>query len=195
MEFIDDKTIKLDKELSELDEFVLDFLNVLKKYVDYVIVSGYSAIILGRARSTEDVDILIKNISEEQFKALYDDLFDAGYWFLTVGDSKKLYEEISKNHVRIALQGEVLPNVELKITRNELDEKSLVEPVTVKLARGDVKIGPIEIEIPYKEVILGSRKDLEDARHLQDIFEGHINHERLEEYKTLIKSMWNERKI
>ncbi|MBI2141461.1 hypothetical protein HYU16_03480, partial [Candidatus Woesearchaeota archaeon] len=55
MEFVDDKTIKLDKVLNELDKFVLKFIKILEKHADYVIVSGYVSILFGRSRSTEDI--------------------------------------------------------------------------------------------------------------------------------------------
>ena len=58
MEFADKNTIKLSKELSELDKIVIRFIDILKKYTDYVIVSGYVAILLGRDGGTEDIDII-----------------------------------------------------------------------------------------------------------------------------------------
>jgi len=55
MEWINGKKIKLDKPINELDKFVLHFIKILEKHVDYVIISGYVAIPLGRSRATEDV--------------------------------------------------------------------------------------------------------------------------------------------
>jgi len=54
------KEIVLNRELSNLDKLVLNFVKILEKYTDYIIVSGYVSIILGRARATEDVDVFIK---------------------------------------------------------------------------------------------------------------------------------------
>ena len=56
-------TIKLDKIINELDKFVFKFIKILKKHTDYVIVSGYVAILLGRSRTTEDIDVFIKEIN------------------------------------------------------------------------------------------------------------------------------------
>ena len=51
-----DRVLKFQKELSELDRLVIDFVRVLDKSgTSYVIVSGYIAILLGRSRTTEDV--------------------------------------------------------------------------------------------------------------------------------------------
>lgn len=55
------------KVLNNLDRFVLDFISILEKYVGYVVVSGYVSILLGRSRSSEDVDFLRKLNSEGNF--------------------------------------------------------------------------------------------------------------------------------
>ena len=47
------------RHLSQLDLFVCQVLDILTEYTSYVIVSGYVAILFGRSRSTEDVDIII----------------------------------------------------------------------------------------------------------------------------------------
>jgi hypothetical protein len=44
---IDKKEIILDKELNNLDKFVIDFVSLLD---NYVIVSGYVSILFGRSR-------------------------------------------------------------------------------------------------------------------------------------------------
>ena len=49
------KIVIAGKIMTALDEFVLDFLKILEKYTDYVIVSGYVVVLFGRARGTEDV--------------------------------------------------------------------------------------------------------------------------------------------
>ena len=52
------KKIEFRKELNDLDKFVIDFTSILNKLkIKYVIVSGYVAILFGRSRSSEDIDI------------------------------------------------------------------------------------------------------------------------------------------
>jgi len=53
-----EKIFMENKVISELDEFVVDFIHVLEQYTEYVIVSGYVCILFGRARGTESIDIL-----------------------------------------------------------------------------------------------------------------------------------------
>jgi hypothetical protein len=58
IEFKEDKII-FNRELSLLDSFVLSFTEHLaSNNIKYVIVSGYVAILFGRSRISEDVDIL-----------------------------------------------------------------------------------------------------------------------------------------
>jgi len=66
--------IVIDRDLTELDLFVKDFLNILKRYSDYLIVSGFVSISTGRARGTEDVDILVPKMEEHDFEELFNDL-------------------------------------------------------------------------------------------------------------------------
>ncbi len=68
------KEIVLNRELSNLDKLVLNFIKILEKYTDYVIVSDYVSIILGRARATEDVDVFIEKIDKSKFLSLYKEL-------------------------------------------------------------------------------------------------------------------------
>ena len=67
MKFINKNTIKLDKEINELDRFVLNFVKILQKHTDYVIVSGYVAILLGRDMATDDIDIFIPKTSKGNY--------------------------------------------------------------------------------------------------------------------------------
>ncbi|MCX6710575.1 MAG: hypothetical protein NTZ02_00615 [Candidatus Woesearchaeota archaeon] len=60
--------IILNKQLTPLDNIVIKFISVLDKCeIDYVIVSGYVAILFGRSRSSEDIDIIIEKITYNSF--------------------------------------------------------------------------------------------------------------------------------
>ena len=67
-------TIKIDRDISDLDHFALDFIDILKKHTNYVVVSGYVAILLGRARASEDIDIIIPKIDFTRFRSLLQEL-------------------------------------------------------------------------------------------------------------------------
>ena len=91
MKVIDEHTIQLDRELSELDLFVLNFIRILERYAVYVLISGYVAILFGRTRTTEDVDLFIENISKEKSIQLYQDLIKHDFWALNVDSGEEFY--------------------------------------------------------------------------------------------------------
>src|SRR3989344_5491965 len=67
--------IEFEKELNPLDRFVIDFCSILNKFkIKYVIMSGYVAILFGRNRSSEDVDMFIEEIDFKKFKAVWNEL-------------------------------------------------------------------------------------------------------------------------
>lgn len=76
-----------------------------------------------------------------------------------------------------------MPNIELKFAKDDLDRTSLQDAITVVLKKGKLKIAPLELQIAYKEKILCSEKDLEDATHLLEVFKEELNKELLEKYR------------
>jgi len=189
MKFINKNTIELDREINELDRFVFDFLKVLEKHSDYVIVSGYVAIILGRNRGTDDVDMIIPKMDKVQLKLLYDDLIKHGFWCINSGDINDLYAilEQDKKSIRFAFEPGFSPNVEIKFAKNEYDLLALKNPVTIKMQNKKFKTSFLELQIAYKEVVLKSNKDMEDAQFLRDIAKGFINEHLIHEYKKMLK--------
>ncbi len=186
MEIIDENTVGLDRELSELDNFVLKFMNILSKYADYVLISGYVAILFGRTRTTEDVDVFIEKISKKQFNAFYQELRENGFWALNAEDENELFGMLQHGlAVRFAMDRMVTPNVEVKFAKDGLDMFSLKEKTKVITPGGALWISRIAMQIAYKKFVLKSQKDIEDARHLQKLFV--IPDEKINKYKTLFK--------
>jgi len=56
IELRDKEIILKNKVLNVLDEFACGVFPIIEKFFDYVIVGGYVAILLGRTRTTEDID-------------------------------------------------------------------------------------------------------------------------------------------
>ncbi len=186
MKIIDEKTILLERELSELDRIVLQFAHILEKHVSYVLISGYVAILFGRTRTTEDVDFFLAPMSKEEFQALYDDLLKNGFWSIISDSAEELYSTLQdKLSIRFAEKGKVFPNMEVKFVRDLLDRITLQSKVKVMTKEGDLFIGNIEQQIAYKKFILMSQKDLEDARHLQRLFG--IDDHNINKYKEVFK--------
>ncbi|MCD4768433.1 MAG: hypothetical protein K8R34_18275, partial [Methanosarcinales archaeon] len=99
--------------VSKLDLFVIDFIKILEKYTDYVIVSGYVSTLFGRSRGTEDIDIFIEKMDFQTFKQLKDELRQKKYWFLNAKNPLELYAMLNnKLAIRAAIQDTVIQNIE-----------------------------------------------------------------------------------
>ena len=187
MEWLDTKTIKLDKELSDLDIFVLKICAIIGKHCNYVLISGYVAIFFGRTRTTEDVDMFIEPISKEQFSALYKDLQAQGFWAINANSEEELFSMLKEDKlaIRFAERGRAVPNMEVKFVRDLLDAIALSDKIKVVTKKGELYVSSIPMQIAYKKYVLQTSKDLEDARHLQGMF--NVKDETIKNYKSLFK--------
>lgn len=165
------RNIRITKELSDLDHFVLDFARMLDSLeIKYVIVSGFVSIFFGRSRATEDVDILIEQIGQDKFLELARTAESSGMWFLNTKNKKELYDMLtSKLSVRMAPATKVIPNIELKFSQGGINNFSLQNPITIRTLKGSMLFSPIEVQIAFK-FHLGSEKDIEDAIYLYELF-------------------------
>lgn len=57
----------------------------------------------------------------------------------------------------------------------------------MKVQSFEFKIPPIEFEILYKEIILGSDKDLADAKHLRTLFSELVREENFKKFEKIIR--------
>ncbi|MBU1199482.1 MAG: nucleotidyltransferase [Nanoarchaeota archaeon] len=189
MEFLDKKTITMDKVLNKLDKFVLDFINILKKHSDYVIISGYVSILFGRSRATEDVDLFIKQLDKAAFSKLYKELIKNKFWCLNAESLDEVYSYLKDGiAVRFAKNNKTIPNFEVKFAIKPLDLESFNDRITVKISAGELKISSLERQIAFKRYYLKSDKDIEDALHIEEVFKGKINKGLVLEYRKLIEN-------
>ncbi|EMA43344.1 hypothetical protein [Halococcus saccharolyticus] len=181
MEFRDDALI-LDKPPNGLDELVLDVTGILDRVgIEYVVVSGYVAVLLGRARATEDIDVITDRFDESTADDLVDGLQDAGYWGSAMS-LDRLYETLSDGlPVRIAEEGHRVPSVECKFAADEYDKASLHDTLAVRLGGEEFVIGSLELQIAYK-LDMGAERDYEDALYLHELLEPTLNTSKLESY-------------
>jgi len=165
-----------EKYLTQLDRFVLGFTRILEQVTAYVIVSGYVAILFGRSRGTEDVDILVPHLKHETFIRLHRELTEHGYEFLNAEPAEGLYDMLCHGMgIRIAEKDRVIPNIELKFLKDETDRCVFRERTSVKMPEAQLFISPLDIQIAYK-LWLGSDKDIEDAVYLWEIFKDNLDH-------------------
>lgn len=168
---ISDNEIRLNKELNELDNLTIDFVKILDgNGVKYVLVSGYISILFGRSRSSEDIDIIAEKILKDRFSTLWNAV-SKNFNCINADNLQDAYERhlMAGSALRFARKGEFIPNIEFKFPKMDLENWVLDNGKTVVLNGNSIKISPIELQIPYK-LVLGSGKDMEDARHLYKLF-------------------------
>lgn len=181
MEFTDEGIV-IDREPNALDEIVRDVTTHLEECdIQYAIVSGYVAVLFGRARATEDIDLLVEQFDQATATTLVERLESDGFWGPAMPLSE-LYETVSDGlPVRIAAAGNRVPNVELKFARSQTDYVSLENTVDIQLRDITFAVGSLELQIAYK-LDMGAQKDFEDALYLFELLGQNLNQQALEQY-------------
>jgi len=172
---------KFEKELNQLDEFTIEFCSILNELkLNYVVVSGYIAILFGRNRASEDIDIIVEKMDFKKFEELWKKLdLDC----LNADNSEDAYKEylVNNESLRFSKHGEFIPNIEFKFVKNNWDLEALNEKKIVILNENIFYISSTELNIAFK-IYLGSDKDLEDASYVYEIFKDRLNMFKLEGY-------------
>ena len=179
------------KDKTILDEFAEDFCKIVDKHCKYIICSGFVAISHGRSRGTEDIDMIIEKVSESEFIKLHNDLIKNGFECMQSQDGKKVYAYylINKDSVRYTRKGEFLPEMEIKLAKDELDLEQINSRQKIPFTGLNVYFSSIEGNIAFKEELLGTEKDLEDAKHLRIIYSDKINEDKIKLIKQKIRRL------
>ena len=183
MEFTDEGVI-IDKPPSELDRLMLEVGDVLDTVgIGYSVVSDYVAVLFGRSRATEYIDVITERFDEGTADELAKRLQEAGYWGSAM-PLDDLHETLADDlPARIAEEGHRVPNVELKFASDESDRISLDNAISVRLGGETLRVGSLEFQIAYK-LDMGAQKDYEDALYLHEVAEPSLNWTALERYVT-----------
>lgn len=177
-----------EKVVTKYDRFMFDFVALLEREgVSYVLVSGYIAILFGRSRHTEDIDLVIEDLDQERFLRLWTRLA-ARFECINTSKPDVAYTEYLRKStaLRFSDPGKYIPNMEMKFVHQPLEREALNKRVRVALDDTTLWISPIELQIAFK-LFLGSEKDIEDAKHLYLIFKTHIKPTILAHYVRLLK--------
>jgi len=183
MEFTDDGVV-IDKPPSDLDRLMLEVGGILDDVgIEYSVVSGYVAVLFGRSRATEDIDVITERFDNGTADELATRLQEAGYWGSAM-PLEDVYETLAEDlPVRVAEDGHRVPNVELKFASDEHDRISLDDAIHVRLGGETIRIGSLEFQIAYK-LNMGAPRDYEDALYLHEVAGPSLNRTALEEYVT-----------
>jgi hypothetical protein len=174
-----------------LKSFCERFCAIVDRYSRYIIVSGYVAIATGRSRGTEDIDMIVSTIPKETFLALHNELVKNGFECIQGSNGENLFDGylIEKTAIRYVEKGNIIPNMEVKLAKDIIDDIQLKERIKIPETGVDVWFSSIETNIAFKEEYLQSEKDIEDAEHLRIRFRGKINEKNINRMKHLIKEV------
>ncbi len=179
---IEDKTI--------LEKFVEDFVLIVEKYCKYVVVSGFVAISHGRTRGTEDIDMIIEKLSEHEFSMMHKNLLKNGFTCVQSDDVKDIYDYLkNKLSIRYVKNNTFVPEMELKFSKDLLDEYQIKTRKKLPLSGLDIYFSSIEANIAFKEELLKSEKDIEDARHLRELYSDKLNKNEISKIKKEIRRL------
>ena len=171
-----------------LNIFCTNFCKIIEKHCNYIIVSGFLVIASGRARATEDIDMIISKISKEKFLKLHKDLESHNFICKQTDDPEEAYEYLIDNtSIRYTEKNKPLPEMEIKFAKDKLDEYQIINRVKIPFTGLDVWFSSINMNIAFKEEYLKSEKDLEDALHLRKLYKEQISEEEINKIKRMIK--------
>ena len=174
---------------TELDAFVKKFVRLLdERGVNYALVSGYAAILFGRSRNSEDVDVFVERMDEKRF-AVFWERVSREFEPLIPSKAKEAFQDYLCEglSVRFAKRGgAAVPNVEMRFPKTEIDEWTLAHAAKASLNGFELRVSPLELQIPFK-LYLGGEKDFEDARHLWLVCREHLNKTLLNEFIIKLK--------
>jgi len=186
MEFTDEGVV-IDKPPSDLDRLMLEVGGILDDVgIEYSVVSGYVAVLFGRSRATEDIDVITERFDEGTADELATRLQEAGYWGSAM-PLEDVHETLADDlPVRVAEDGHRVPNVELKFASDEYDRISLDNAISVRLGGETLRVGSLEFQIAYK-LDMGAPRDYEDALYLHEVAGPSLNRTALERYVTKLE--------
>lgn len=145
--------IVFNRELSNLDKLVLRFVKILEKQrIDYVIISGYIAILFGRSRHTEDVDLFIEEMGFEKFEKFWIELYKQGFECINSLNPYNAFNGYLNDSLalRFAEKGTVMPNFEVKFPKTKYNWYSLKHKIEVFLNNQKLITSEMELQIAFK---------------------------------------------
>lgn len=181
VEFVEGKLL-IDRAPNVHDKLAIEFSTILNELdISHVFVSGYVALLSGRSRSTEDIDVILEEVNEETLDRLVDRLNAAGMW----GPAMPLDSigDVAGGHIWVAREGEMIPRLEVNFVGDRFDRASLENrfPARLEQAEVEIPIGPLELQIAYKLWMTGKR-DFEDALYLHEVFRETLSTSELERW-------------
>src|SRR3989338_1805800 len=183
----------MDRQISDrniLDAFCEEFCAIIDKYCQYIVVSGFLPIASGRTRGTEDIDMIIERISRDKFEALFRELEYHNFLCMQSASFVEAYDYLTENlSLRFTKKDKPVPEMEVKFAKDLLDTYQLRQRIKLTLTGLKVWFSNVNINIAFKEELLKSPKDMEDARHLRIVFKEMVDEHEIKEVKKMIREL------
>ena len=166
----------------------MEFCSLLNELnIKYVVISGYVAILFGRSRASEDIDIIAEKVSKETFRKLWASAAEKFECINTSVCEDAFSEYLEEGSaIRFSRKGQFIPNVEFKFQKNEVDRWSIANRIKVIVNESTLYISSLELQISFK-LYLGTEKDIEDAKHLYEVFKDKLNPALIAEFNRKFK--------
>jgi hypothetical protein len=174
--------LRVERDPNELDLLATEFSAVLSQLdVRHVFVAGYVALLTGRTRMTEDIDVIVERLPEQRVDELVSALEDEGYWGPAMPLSEMYGNLDASSNIWVAPEGQQTPHLEVKFPTDEYDRTSIENALEAHIGGATIPIGPLELQIAYK-LSLAAQTDFEDAAHLYTLFRESLTRSRLEHW-------------
>lgn len=178
---------RLIADRSILDKICEEFCAILERHCKYIVVSGFIAIASGRTRGTEDIDIIIERLPLPALRQLVEDLDKHSFTCMQSDRSEEVYDYLKNNTpVRFTRKDKPLPEMEVKFAKDLLDLEQLNQRAKLPLTGLDIWFCDVNMTIAFKEELLKSPKDMEDARHLRIVFRDIVSEDAVRSAKKQI---------
>lgn len=183
----------MDRQIADrnvLDIFCEEFCAIVETYCKYIVVSGFLAIASGRTRGTEDIDMIIEKIPLHVFQKLFWQLEKNSFVCMQSASPEEAYDYLKENlSLRFTKKDKPLPEMEVKFSKDLLDDYQLSHRVKLPLTGLNIWFSNVNINVAFKEELLKSKKDLEDARHLRIVFKEIVDEKEITEVKKMIRKL------
>lgn len=183
-----ERRISFSRELSKLDELALHFSERLSHVgMKHVFLSGYVAILFGRNRMSEDIDVVCEHVPFEKFTEFWKDIHRTLECIIT-SDPGTAHNNYLKTGlaIRFAHKGEFIPNMAMRFDSTEMHREAISASLDAVVNKRHIPISPLEQQIAYK-LYMGSEKDIEDARFLFKLFQDNLDESRLRTYLDALR--------
>jgi hypothetical protein len=134
--------------------------------------------------------MITERMTSDTFRQLFHDVLRHGFVCMQTSQPQEAYRYLTDNlSIRFTWHDRPLPEMEVKFAKDALDDYQLTHRVKLAMTGLDVWFSDINTNIAFKETLLKSPKDMEDARHLRITYREFIDEEKIKNIKRIIQEL------